>query len=151
MLINFSLIRRSKQYNINIIRLYFYKRDVDHYKVLGLDSKKEYSNEDIKNAYFQQAQKHHPDINKNKDASLRFQLIGNAYEELKSKEKRFQLLETSTTSGFDEWKTHEGVKYENNNGSNSYGYYIFERFIHPRYLIGFVLPLGIIVYWISNR
>jgi len=58
----------------------------DYYKILGIS--KEASQEEIKRAYRKMARKYHPDVNKEKDAEVRFKEINEAHEVLKDVEKR---------------------------------------------------------------
>ena len=58
----------------------------DYYEILGVS--KDASQDDIKNAFRQQARKLHPDVNKAPDAEERFKELGQAYEVLSNEEKR---------------------------------------------------------------
>jgi curved DNA-binding protein len=58
----------------------------DYYEVLGVE--RTASAEDIKKAYRKLAHKFHPDVSKEKNAKEKFQELGEAYETLKSPEKR---------------------------------------------------------------
>ena len=58
----------------------------DYYAILGV--KRDASADDIKKAYRKLAQKHHPDVSKEKGAEDRFKDIGEAYQTLKDAEKR---------------------------------------------------------------
>jgi len=58
----------------------------DYYAILGVDRKA--SADDIKKAYRKLAQKHHPDVSKEKGAEERFKEIAEAYQTLKDPEKR---------------------------------------------------------------
>jgi curved DNA-binding protein len=58
----------------------------DYYQILGVD--RNAGAEHIKKAYRKLAHKYHPDVSKEADAKERFQEIGEAYETLKSPEKR---------------------------------------------------------------
>jgi curved DNA-binding protein len=58
----------------------------DYYAILGVDRKA--SADDIKKAYRKLAQKHHPDVNKEKGAEEKFKEIAEAYQTLKDPEKR---------------------------------------------------------------
>src|SRR5262245_28795389 len=58
----------------------------DYYKILGVG--KDASADDIKKAYRKLAHKYHPDVSKEPNAEERFKEIGEAYETLKSPEKR---------------------------------------------------------------
>jgi curved DNA-binding protein len=58
----------------------------DYYKVMGLP--RDATETQIKQAYRKLARKYHPDVSKEKDAEARFKEIGEAYEVLKSPEKR---------------------------------------------------------------
>jgi serine/threonine protein kinase len=58
----------------------------DLYKVLGVDETA--SQEEIKSAYREKAQKYHPDKNKSKDATIKFQAVNAAYEVLSDPKKR---------------------------------------------------------------
>ncbi|VDM44904.1 unnamed protein product [Toxocara canis] len=64
----------------------FAKRD--YYEILGL--KRGASAKDIKKAYYKLAKQYHPDVNKDKDASARFQEVSEAYEVLSDDTKRAQ-------------------------------------------------------------
>ncbi len=59
----------------------------DYYKILGLDSSKA-TNEEIKQAYREQAKKFHPDINGNKFSEERFKDINEAYKILSEESSR---------------------------------------------------------------
>lgn len=58
----------------------------DYYKLLGIDEKA--SEKDIKTAYRKLARKYHPDVSTEKDAAERFKDVAEAYEVLKSADKR---------------------------------------------------------------
>ncbi len=58
----------------------------DYYKVMGLA--RDATDAQIKQAYRKLARKYHPDVSKEKDAEARFKELGEAYEVLKSAEKR---------------------------------------------------------------
>jgi len=58
----------------------------DYYKVMGLA--RDATDAQIKKAYRRLARKYHPDVSKEKDAEARFKELGEAYEVLKSPEKR---------------------------------------------------------------
>jgi curved DNA-binding protein len=58
----------------------------DYYKVLGVE--RTASDEEIKKAFRRLARKHHPDLSKAPDASVRMQALNEAYEVLRDKEKR---------------------------------------------------------------
>jgi curved DNA-binding protein len=58
----------------------------DYYKVMGLA--RDATEAQIKQAYRKLARKYHPDVSKEKDAEARFKELGEAYEVLKSPEKR---------------------------------------------------------------
>jgi curved DNA-binding protein len=58
----------------------------DYYKVMGVA--RDATEAEIKQAYRKLARKYHPDVSKEKDAEARFKEIGEAYEVLKSPEKR---------------------------------------------------------------
>ena len=59
----------------------------DYYKILGLDSSKA-TNEEIKQAYREQAKKYHPDLNENKFSEERFKDINEAYKILSEANSR---------------------------------------------------------------
>jgi len=59
----------------------------DYYKVMGLE--KSATAKEVKLAYRKLARKYHPDVSKEADAEERFKEVGEAYEVLKDKEKRF--------------------------------------------------------------
>lgn len=58
----------------------------DYYKVMGVA--RDATDAQIKQAYRRLARKYHPDVSKEKDAEARFKELGEAYEVLKSAEKR---------------------------------------------------------------
>jgi curved DNA-binding protein len=58
----------------------------DYYKVMGVS--RDATEAQIKQAYRKLARKYHPDVSKEKDAEARFKELGEAYEVLKSPEKR---------------------------------------------------------------
>jgi curved DNA-binding protein len=58
----------------------------DYYQVMGLQ--RDATEAQIKQAYRKLARKYHPDVSKEKDAEARFKELGEAYEVLKSPEKR---------------------------------------------------------------
>jgi len=58
----------------------------DYYKVMGLS--REASEKEIKTAYRRLARKYHPDLNRESNAEEKFKELGEAYEVLKSPEKR---------------------------------------------------------------
>ncbi len=58
----------------------------DYYKVMGVA--RDATEAEIKQAYRKLARKYHPDVSKEKDAEARFKEVGEAYEVLKSPEKR---------------------------------------------------------------
>ncbi|MGO9513318.1 MAG: DnaJ C-terminal domain-containing protein [Steroidobacteraceae bacterium] len=58
----------------------------DYYKIMGVA--RDATEAQIKQAYRKLARKYHPDVSKEKDAEERFKEVGEAYEVLKSPEKR---------------------------------------------------------------
>jgi curved DNA-binding protein len=58
----------------------------DYYKVMGVA--RDATEAQIKQAYRKLARKYHPDVSKEKDAEARFKELGEAYEVLKSPERR---------------------------------------------------------------
>lgn len=58
----------------------------DYYKVMGVA--RDATEAQIKQAYRRLARKYHPDVSKEKDAEARFKEVGEAYEVLRSPEKR---------------------------------------------------------------
>src|ERR1700688_3869167 len=58
----------------------------DYYKIMGVA--RDATEAQIKQAYRKLAGKYHPDVSKEKDAEARFKEVGEAYEVLKSPEKR---------------------------------------------------------------
>jgi curved DNA-binding protein CbpA len=72
---------------------------VDYYKILGISQNA--TPEQIRQAYRTKAKMYHPDINKNPDAKILFQLLNEAYQILMNPEKKrwydFKLKYPSTT------------------------------------------------------
>ena len=58
----------------------------DYYAILGVDRKA--SPDEVKKAYRKLAQKHHPDVSKEKGAEEKFKEVAEAYQTLKDPEKR---------------------------------------------------------------
>jgi curved DNA-binding protein len=58
----------------------------DYYQIMGVP--RDATEAQIKQAYRKLARKYHPDVSKEKDAEARFKEVGEAYEVLKSAEKR---------------------------------------------------------------
>jgi curved DNA-binding protein len=58
----------------------------DYYKIMGVA--RNATEAEIKQAYRRLARKYHPDVSKEKDAEARFKEVGEAYEVLRSPEKR---------------------------------------------------------------
>jgi curved DNA-binding protein len=58
----------------------------DYYKIMGVA--RDATEAQIKQAYRKLARKYHPDVSKEKDAEARFKEVGEAYEVLKSPDKR---------------------------------------------------------------
>lgn len=58
----------------------------DYYKIMGVE--RDATEAQIKQAYRRLARKYHPDVSKEKDAEARFKELGEAYEVLRSPEKR---------------------------------------------------------------
>lgn len=58
----------------------------DYYAILGVP--RDASQDDIRKAYRKLAQKHHPDVSKEKGAEERFKEVGEAYQALKDPERR---------------------------------------------------------------
>jgi curved DNA-binding protein len=73
----------------------------DYYKVMGVP--RDATEAQIKQAYRKLARKYHPDVSKEKDAEARFKEVGEAYEVLKSPEKRaaYDQLGQGPSSGQD--------------------------------------------------
>jgi curved DNA-binding protein len=73
----------------------------DYYKVMGVA--RDATETQIKQAYRKLARKYHPDVSKEKDAEARFKEVGEAYEVLKSAEKRaaYDQLGQGHTAGQD--------------------------------------------------
>jgi curved DNA-binding protein len=73
----------------------------DYYKVMGVA--RDATEAQIKQAYRKLARKYHPDVSKEKDAEARFKEVGEAYEVLKSPEKRaaYDQLGTGPSAGGD--------------------------------------------------
>ncbi|KAH3903077.1 related to DnaJ homolog 1, mitochondrial [Saccharomycodes ludwigii] len=64
------------------------KLEGDPYKILGVP--RDASASDIKKSYYKLAKKHHPDVNKEKDADKTFNEISEAYDILSDEKKRQQ-------------------------------------------------------------
>src|SRR3974390_2471747 len=58
----------------------------DYYKIMGVP--RDASETQIKQAYRKLARKYHPDVSKEKDAEARFKEVGEAYEVLRTPDKR---------------------------------------------------------------
>src|SRR5882672_5695845 len=73
----------------------------DYYKVMGVA--RDATEAQIKQAYRKLARKYHPDVSKEKDAEARFKEVGEAYEVLRSSEKRaaYDQLGQTHTAGED--------------------------------------------------
>jgi curved DNA-binding protein len=71
----------------------------DYYAILGVE--RGASADDIKKAYRKLAQKHHPDVSKEKGAEEKFKEIAEAYQTLKDPEKRaaYDQLGSATSRG----------------------------------------------------
>lgn len=152
-------------------------REINHFKVLGLDSSSDMSDADIKKAYHRLAKEFHPDLNKDKIGAIeRFRLIQSSYEAINTKEKRLQYIDLINDS--DSWNRNnrEGGGYANRSNytdvSNDFdraydkqsakasrtkwgkfmfrSLFHFERIVHPTYLFGVVLPVLGISYWLSS-
>lgn len=80
---------------------------IDYYKVLGV--KPTADDKTIKAAYRKLARKYHPDVNKEKEAEDKFKEIAEAYEVLKSPDKRaeFDQLRQYAAQGGD-WRSRAG-------------------------------------------
>uniref|UniRef100_A0A915P346 Uncharacterized protein n=1 Tax=Meloidogyne floridensis TaxID=298350 RepID=A0A915P346_9BILA len=63
-----------------------FNRLKDYYKILGVP--KSASDSEVKKAYYQLAKKYHPDVNKEKGASEKFQELSEAYEVLSDSKRR---------------------------------------------------------------
>lgn len=73
---------------------------IDYYQTLGV--KRDAAQADIKKAYRRLARKYHPDVSKETDAETHFKNIGEAYDVLKSPEKRAAYDQLGT-----EWRNGE--------------------------------------------
>ena len=72
----------------------------DYYKVMGVA--RDATEAQIKQAYRKLARKYHPDVSKEKDAEAHFKEVGEAYEVLRSPEKRAAYDQLGS-----EWKSGE--------------------------------------------
>lgn len=81
----------------------------DPFKILGLNQ--DCSEEEIKKRYFELAQQHHPDKNKDPHALNRFKMIAAAYEQIKNEELRAEFI---LNRGKDEFA--RGKSDQSNNG-----------------------------------
>lgn len=140
---------------------------MDHFRILGVNH--DASNADVRKAYLDLAKHWHPDRNSNPDAARRFQLIQEAYETLKTTDQRvIYLRERLGGDGGEEWSMIKrkggGRRGDFHNVSADFdaaareqakkyskmqwqAMTSFERLIHPKVLIGIVLPLTIITSW----
>lgn len=81
-----------------------YSNKISYYKILGLNETDHTSDMDIKRAYYSMARRYHPDQNKTEKriAEMRFQLINEAYDNLKTQDRRVnynRFLRTSRGGG----------------------------------------------------
>jgi len=147
----------------------------DFYDALGLDSSNTLgiTDSDVKQAYYGLAKKWHPDSNSTPEATKRFRMVSEAYENLKTKDLRagyrFELAEAG-----DDWSrsrqrnsrkaTDADYKSNFNNVNIEYDaaekkwrakqsssktvsfFKSFEKTIHPKNLF-FLIPLGILTYF----
>lgn len=97
------------------------------YLILGVPETA--THEQIKQAYFELAKKHHPDIDQSKGSAVRFQVIQNAYEILSNKAKR-EIYDT--TGNYADFSLHDQPADEGKITRVPGGVLGYQRFKHPQ-------------------
>ncbi len=151
----------------------------DFFRVLNLEA--DATDSDVKKAYLREAKKWHPDTNKQGDASKRFQLINEAYNNLKTNQLREQYRFELSLESSEDWtqrgrkdskynmnahnKNYNDIQYEfdqaeqrwkyKNQNSNlfRFQYQFFNKFekFIHPYNLFFMLPLGLLAFWVATN
>ena len=103
----------------------------DYFKILNVEN--DATDEEIKAAYLTEAKRWHPDTNKASDAQARFQLIGEAYDNIKNAKSRDAYRFETSPDAAEDWtnkgrrnskyersqRSHHDVQYEYNQAGKS--------------------------------